>query len=916
MARAIRLRDDLIARVREYIRWHAAASRRSPQTLPLFEPIAELLENRLPQLVTLLDALQETGPGGEFTVPDRATRLKDLADRVEEVEALRERIENQGFQQIAQHLLADPASKDRLGQIDELLCTTILSGPMRRQLLDALTKAARPLQAVPAGADSGPESPPADDTWHGAHWQWYRLAEQCRLESALVALADAELAARLRQPMPAAGPSPADKGQAEDLPWQEYRRMGKLLGAFYQELPAKICTDLSAEPAQLRGYARLLRLIDARDAARIDDAGAVLVSLAIPRLPVPVQVPQTQTARPPVLAPDVVDLVVEGTEMTVEDQNRSAPCIRLRPFPNRTTAYRFTLANRSGRARKVSAQLFALPESPESRRTSENFPLDTLGNLTPGVRKLYDAQIALPAGQRAVAIPWQEAKAAEQKDAAAKPGPSESPRPSAARPAVTFGLACVIQDLADGGRRWIRLLEFAPLAPRDYLDPLVSYSAAARRIVVQVRPRQRTSDGQPNTDLLPPLAPGESIKVVWETAGLLDPDAAMNDRGEVLAPDYTANLFAEVAPRAGRQVPVRLDVDGYPRAFVYQVQCDHDWDRVDRERSLRLVQITSPAEDAAFRAPVELLPVRFQVDAPEDAFQDPGDVVEIGIDESGMRRLIARSQFHADRQSEVFLAEPQVPGVLRFATRVHDFEVAMSPGGLRNKRVELVARLLLSNRSIAAERLAAEASVGVFLDGAPPELEVDTPAAAVAQGEPLAVTARTTDLSGVVKVEMGFDLDGSGSLEEKEKPKVLRQPDGQRTTWAAALPTGDLEPGRYILLVRATDRVGLIAKRDQPVTILAAVKPSATPVPVAATATIEGQVLLIDRPCPDFNVQLDNGDKTATTDDNGRFVFKDVSPGKHTLHAKGAALNRFREGSAEIVTAAAADPASVVIRLE
>jgi hypothetical protein len=529
---------------------------------------------------------------------------------------------------------------------------------------------------------------------------------------------------------------------------------------------------------------------------------------------------------------------------------------------------------------------------------------------------LYEVQIALPAGERAVAIPWLEAKAAEQKGAPGKPNPSESPQPPTARPAVTFGLACVIQDLAEGGRSWIRLLEFAPLAPRDYLDPLVSYSAAARRIVVQVRPRQRSSDGRPNVDLLPPLAPGESIKVVWETAGLLDPDTEMNDRGEVLAPDYTANLFAEVAPRSGRQVPVRLDVDGYPRAFVYQVPCDHDWDRVDRERSLRLVQITSPAQEAAFRAPVESLPVRFQVDAPEDAFQDSGDVVEIGIDESGMRRLLARSEFHGDRQSEVFLAEPQIPGLLRFTTRVHDFAVAVSPGGLRNKKVELVARLLLSNRSITSERLAAEASVGVFLDGAAPELEVDTPAAAVAQGEPLAVTAHTTDLSGVVKVEIGFDLDGSGSLEEKEKPKVLRQPDGQRSTWTAALPTGDLEPGRYLLLVRATDRVGLIAKRGEPVTILAAAKPGATPAPAVAAAAIEGQVVLIDRPCPNFNVQLDGGDKTATTDDSGRFVFKDVPPGKHTLHAKGAALNRFREGSADIVITAAAEPASVVIRLE
>jgi hypothetical protein len=329
---------------------------------------------------------------------------------------------------------------------------------------------------------------------------------------------------------------------------------------------------------------------------------------------------------------------------------------------------------------------------------------------------------------------------------------------------------------------------------------------------------------------------------------------------------------------------------------------------------LRRVRIVSPAQDAAFRAPLESLPLQFQVDAPEDAFQDPGDVLEIGIDENGTRRLIARSQFRADRQTEIVLEEPHTPGVLQFATRVHDFNVALSPGGLRNKKVDLIARLLLSNRSIASERLAAEDSVSVVLDGAPPEINVDTPAASVAQGEPLAVTARTTDLSGVVKVEIGFDLDGSGDLEEKEKPKTLRQADGQRTTWMTDLPTGELEPGRYSLLVRVTDRVGLTSKHSQPVTILAAAKPGATPAPKAAT--IEGQVMLIDRPCPNFDVQLDGGDKAATTDDNGRFVFKDVPPGKHTLHAKGAALNRFREGSAEIVTAASAETVSVVIRLD
>jgi hypothetical protein len=897
VARAIHLRDDLIARSREYVRWHALASRRSAQTLPLFEPLREMLESRLPELIALVETFQATDAGEAAVPADRSASLKNLSEQLAAVEALRGKIENEGFQPVARDLLGNAAIKDRAAAIDALLATTILPAPLRRQLLDALENVARP-------ADAPPEPPTADEAAAVARQQLRRLAEHCRLEAALAGLGDAAVAARVRQA------APTDGGPSEETMWQTYRAVGKLLGTFYRELPTQIRGDLAASPPVLGSGARQLRLVDARDAAKVDDAGALLAWLRLPHLAAATSVAATRPVPPPLAAPDVVDLVVEGTGITVDDRGPTA-AIRLRPFPNRSTAFRFALVNRSRRPRAVTAELFALPGWHDSLQTGGTFPLDTLGNAIAGLRKLYAVEVALPAEDRAVPIPWPQPKAPQP---SGKPGANESAGPPAAWPAVTLGLACVVRDVAAPERKWVRAMEFAPLAPRDYLDPLVSYTAAGRRILVEMRPRQHVGDGRPNVELLPPLAPGESIPVVWETAGLMDPDTEMNDRAEIAPPAYAARLFAEVTPRPGRRVPVRLTVDGYPRAFVYEVQCDQDWDRVERERSLRRAQIVAPAENAAFRAPLDRLPVRFQVDAPEDAFQDPGDVVQIGIDESGLRRLASRVEFHADRQIEVTLEEPLAPGILRFATRVDDFGVSLSPGGLRNKKVELVARLLLSNRSISSERLAAEGSVGVVLDGAPPELEVDTPTLSVAQGEPLAVTARTADLSGVVKVEFGFDLDGSGDLEEKEKPKVLRQPDGQRTTWTIALPTQDLEPGQYILLVRATDRVGLVTKRSQSATVLAASKPAATPAPTAAT--IEGRVVLVDRPCPNFSVQLDSGDQTATTDDDGRFVFKDVPPGKHTLHAKGAALNRFREGSAAIVTTASLQPASVVIRLE
>ena len=89
------------------------------------------------------------------------------------------------------------------------------------------------------------------------------------------------------------------------------------------------------------------------------------------------------------LAPlDVVDLAVLEFGRPIESAPPSAERIRLRPFPNRTTNYEFGLINRSGRARKVQVELFALPAPPPEQRESLESPLDALGNPKPGVKRL------------------------------------------------------------------------------------------------------------------------------------------------------------------------------------------------------------------------------------------------------------------------------------------------------------------------------------------------------------------------------------------------------------------------------------------------------------------------------------------------------------------------------------------------
>jgi hypothetical protein len=171
------------------------------------------------------------------------------------------------------------------------------------------------------------------------------------------------------------------------------------------------------------------------------------------------------------------------------------------------------------------------------------------------------------------------------------------------------------------------------------------------------------------------------------------------------------------------------------------------------------------------------------------------------------------------------------------------------------------------------------------------------------------------DLSGVEKVEFGFDLDDSGGLEEKEKPVVARQP-GPDGKWTAVVPTGDVVPGRHILLVRAVDRIGLVGR---PQRVLIAIEPASKVKPkseMPETGTIEGRVLLIDRPVSGFQVRLEQAGRSAVSDDDGRFVFRDVPPGTYKLVAKGVALNQRREGSGSVIVKAAKTPATVTIQVE
>jgi hypothetical protein len=623
------------------------------------------------------------------------------------------------------------------------------------------------------------------------------------------------------------------------------------------------------------------------------------------------QTAKTHRVQLAVRPPDTVELQVAGSGLTVDRRTGEQGRIRLRPFPNRTTQFRLDLVNRSGKARTVSVVLLGSPPGTLAGSSSDDENLQQqLAIWMQNERVLAGPfEVELPADQKPVPIPFSTPEKLPPSGEIAAPNSAGEPAKAVEPIEITKGLVCVIRE--SDQKQWAHWVEFSSLLPKDYLEPIVGYRAMSQRISIKIQAKDLDGDGTPDQDILPPLGPDQPISVKWETAGVLDPNTEMNDQGKIVAPGRPLDLFAVVEPAAGRRIPVRLTVDGCRQAFLYDVVCDRDRQQVERERSVRSISIRAPQSGAAFLAPLDAISVELHVDAPEDAFLQPGDYVEVGIDTNGDRLLVGERtvRLASDRLENFFLDEVGPGGLLRVATSVDDLQVLLDPGGLRNIAVDILAHLNLLGMSPQTHP-SAESAVRVILDGAAPELRVTVPDQPVLKGNQIAVSARTQDLSGVEKLEVGFDLDGSSDFEEPEVPKVLRQPGGAES-WTTSLPTEKLEPGRYRILVRATDRVGLSRSAVREVTI--APSSDAGDAAPAMTSTIRGTVVLIDRPAAGITVRLEGTGFSAVSDSTGRFVFQNVPHGSYTLQAKGIALNKFREGSAQITLPAATEPAVIEV---
>ncbi len=528
-------------------------------------------------------------------------------------------------------------------------------------------------------------------------------------------------------------------------------------------------------------------------------------------------------------------------------------------FTSGETAYSLGLRNPSRTAKPVKLQWLKLPApAPNERRQKDwvwmgledDFDgflanCEALGGPIEVSFEAGKADKPLPAAPPAATLPAQPPAAGAQ---------NPTPPPAGDAPLdVTHGLLAVVEDVSrpDEQKRRAYWVDLVGRHPSEYLDePEVTYDG--KRLKIQVH----AAAGKE----LPPA--GSVVRWDVRLAGeerLREPD--VEARVDRLNPDDVCGALVD--PDGGT-MKVFLDVDGYPRAFVYSVQLQRGGDTAEwLKNEYESVEIISPTKEDIYYRPMDALPVKLRVDARWERFAG-GDAeleVVLGDRDRPQRRF-------SDRDIAFARLKPE-GDVVKFVSTVKDWEVSVPTSGFQDQSVALVARLTGGKSDKRT----------IYLDGQKPVISVPPGVVSVVQGKFLDVRVSDDRAdgqgSGIKEVKFGLDPEGTGKLEKGQGADLAP---GSNTLYR--IPIGeDMKPGPQTLLVQAVDRSG----NEALATLKLSVKPPET-TPPKTTNDIVVTVYYQGEPQSDAKVVLEGvGEKMSGPD--GKCTFTEVEPGAYTLAA-------------------------------
>ncbi len=594
--------------------------------------------------------------------------------------------------------------------------------------------------------------------------------------------------------------------------------------------------------------------------------------------------------------------------------NNGIAHVRLTTFAGHQTQYDFRLTNPATHPKKYQAEIFALPRPDEPSRVRDVQSL-ALAATTRGVRLAANVLQIAPGGT--VSIPFFPAPqpAAAGKEAPAGPDAAKAADAKAAdatakplAPEITSGVVCVLsEDAASTAgaaaaelRRQVIVVEFETQHPDNYITPRVEYNARDGKITAML--------SVPDRDRLPPGGAKVEIEVVTQEQVRQGPDAVRAASVTQQDPEQILRVYAPTGTPASAEV--FLHVDGYPRAFVYELPLDASLPNAERILlDLRRISLPNPASFRIYYPGrvTEAVRFPFQVDMPPS--QDRAYLARLFIDRQpggefnpDEDRVLVQSP--QDRVHQVTLIKPEGAPGMAVQTQVSDFVTMLDLSPYLNEvhvRAQLVRREQDREEVLGNSDGRADKEIVLYLDGEAPTVTARGPNRAVEPNEVFRVDVFPRDqVTAIDKLEFALGtLPKPDSKDPDERILAEPKPVPQLRNGAYQLAHAFEAPGEKDLWFQATDKSG---NKSELKRVLITVRKPAPTSPGGQPAVAEfGQIVGRATLPPGAGGGIDKvvlSDGKGVVDEvskpsNGEFRFDKVRPGEYTLKAEGTVSGNF-----------------------
>ena len=586
-----------------------------------------------------------------------------------------------------------------------------------------------------------------------------------------------------------------------------------------------------------------------------------------------------------------------------------------KPYPNRVADFKLGVTNRSGIEKNIKVACYPL-SGPISQQMWDE-PVDAFLGIKPltefKVVASGDGQVAFAklAEAETPPKPAKDAIAAKADSSAAKAEPSDGPAKRPPSTAMPSGMAVVLTDL-ESGESTLRPITFAVQRPRRFVRPRVGYDVINQRIRVDVQPI--------NVKQLPL---GKPVEVSCELANDFGGRAQGKMRGQLIGSPQRASMFINMPSPPPQVARVHLNVDGYPRAFIYDVACNEPSNDVPEVKSLMSIQIDGAAKGRTIKSGLmgaaDAIDLNLKIDAPIGSFEhriggldQQADEVELGLDleKSGQPAPGTIVRLNSDRQVRVGFVKAKPDGTITLDTEVADASVSLTTKRLENLEVDVTSRLTVNGVSKAFPNASVMIDTAAPIVG-PVNRTDGLSFAGVNQELDFEVWA-WDEAASVTEVIAAFDVDGSGEFPEAGPTFSASQIQGRR--WSLSVPVG-ARSGTRRLLVKGIDAVG---NESDPIGVEIEVVSleQQEQLVEGQTVTLIGKVLLREKTVSGAQLLLvEVADPAvapaqptapgkvfrAVSDPEGNFALNDVPPGAYKLASRGVVRNKVHRTELPVV---------------